>query len=167
VSAATGFPPIARSDARVLVLGSMPGQASLAAGQYYAHPRNAFWPILGAHCGFAADAPYPARTTALMQAGIAVWDVLRSCRRVGSLDTAIEDPQANDFRTFFASYPGIDTVLFNGTAAATLFDRHVLRTLDPVPARRIRLPSTSPAHAARTLAAKQSLWLAALRGTVA
>lgn len=160
---AFGFPPIARSDARVLVLGSMPGRASLAAGQYYAHPRNAFWPILGAHCGFAADASYPTRTAALMQAGIAVWDVLRSCRRVGSLDSAIEDPQANDFATFFARHPGIDTVLFNGTAAASLFDRHVLRRLDPVPSRRIRLPSTSPAHAAKPLAAKQSLWLSALR----
>ncbi len=90
MSRVQSFPPIAAPGARLLILGSMPGAASLAAGQYYAHPRNAFWPILAALCHFPADAPYAARVAALQAAGVAVWDVLQSCVRPGSLDTAIE-----------------------------------------------------------------------------
>ena len=83
------FPPIASPDARILILGSMPGRASLAAGQYYAHPRNAFWPIMGSLLDFDASRDYPARVDALKVAGIAVWDILDSCHRPGSLDSAI------------------------------------------------------------------------------
>ena len=79
------FPPVVGAGARLLVLGSMPGAASLAARQYYAHPRNAFWPILAAWCGVAVDAPYTARVDALARAGIALWDVAQSAIRPGSL----------------------------------------------------------------------------------
>lgn len=153
---ARGFSPIAKPDARILILGSMPGQASLAAGQYYAHPRNAFWPIMGALLGFDPALPYPERAARLAAASIALWDVLHACSRPGSLDSAI-DPDSvepNDFATFFAAHPHIGHVFFNGTTAATLFRRHCPeRTLSLV-----HLPSTSPAHAGRNFADKLAAW---------
>ena len=152
-----GFPPIAGPDARVLILGSLPGQASLAARQYYAHPRNAFWPILAEIVGFAADAPYEARTAALVRAGIAVWDVCAAATRPGSLDSAIAaaSVKPNDFAAFFAAHPRIARVAFNGAAAATLYRRHCLPDLGRV---FVRLPSTSPAHASMNFAAKCAKW---------
>ena len=119
------FPPIASPDARILILGSMPGQASLAAGQYYAHPRNAFWPIMGALFGAGPELPYAQRLERLASAGIALRDVIGRCERAGSLDSAIAPAsiEANDFAGLFAACPGIDHVFFNGTAAATLFRR--------------------------------------------
>ncbi|WP_246371215.1 DNA-deoxyinosine glycosylase [Marilutibacter penaei] len=153
-----GFPPEARGDARVLVLGSMPGRASLQAGAYYAHPRNLFWPFMGALLGAGPDLPYGRRLAQLADAGVALWDVLSRCERDGSLDSAIRDARANDFRGFFAAHRGIGTVLFNGAKAESSFQRLVLPTLPgPVPDRR-RLPSTSPAHAARTAEDKLAQW---------
>jgi hypoxanthine-DNA glycosylase len=126
-----GFPPVARHDARVLVLGSMPGAASLAAGRYYAHPRNAFWPIAGALFGFGADAPYDERLAGLTAAGVALWDVLAACERPGSLDAAIDRATArtNDFVAFFAAHPRLSAVACNGGAAHELFRRRVLPRL--------------------------------------
>ncbi len=166
---ARSFPPIADKRARVLVLGSMPGAASLAAGEYYAHPRNAFWPIMGELYGAEPELPYNERRQRLMAAGVAVWDVLKSCRRVGSLDTAIEraSEEANDFAEFFASHPQVRLVAFNGQKAQTAFKRHVLPTLDEATHQRltpVRLPSTSPAHAGRSLAVKLAAWREALCG---
>jgi hypoxanthine-DNA glycosylase len=160
------FPPIARRDARLLILGSMPGAASLAAGQYYAHPRNAFWSILGSLLDFAPAAPYPRRVQALKAARIAVWDVLHDCTRRGSLDSAIERDSeiANDFATFFRRHPQITHVFFNGARAEQAFRRHALPGLDTTRLRFIRLPSTSPAHAARTFAQKRAAWRAGLGG---
>ena len=154
------FPPVAAPDARRLILGSMPGEASLSAGQYYAHPRNAFWRIMGDLLGAGPALPYPARLARLAAAGIALWDVVADCERRGSLDAAIvrESVQANDFRHFFAEHPGIEQVFFNGTAAENLFRRHVLPRLDRVPRELRRLPSTSPAHAARGYAEKLAAW---------
>lgn len=160
MSAVCSFAPIAAPDARLLILGSMPGRASLDAGQYYAHPRNAFWPVMGALFDFAPAAPYGERVAALQAAGVAVWDVLQSCVRPGSLDSAIraDSMVPNDFRAFLAAHPRIACIFFNGSAAADCYRRHVLPlgAWAALPAR--RLPSTSPAHAALDLAAKLAAW---------
>lgn len=156
------FPPVSKQTARTLILGSMPGEASLQAGQYYAHPRNLFWKILGELIGARPDLPYPERLNIFTDAGFALWDVLQSCRRDGSLDVRI-DPRtirANNFADFFATHPHIDRVFFNGTMAESCFKRYVLRSL-PEPVTRIhfqRLPSTSPANAGFTYAARLAAW---------
>lgn len=142
----------------------MPGIASLQAARYYAHPRNGFWPILEALWEIPAEAPYSSRTLAAKRAGLAIWDVLASCRRATSLDSRIEPASivVNDFAAFFRSHPAIRCIAFNGATAATLYRRHVLPRLDP-PARDLRtvqLPSTSPAHAGMTLADKCRAWAA-------
>jgi TDG/mug DNA glycosylase family protein len=162
----TSFPPLVRPHARALVLGSMPGVASLAAQQYYAHPRNHFWPIMANIADFDAQVPYADRVDALTRAGFAVWDVLQSCVRPGSLDSAIQAGTRipNDFATFFAENPGITRVCFNGTEAQNSFTRHVLpglsrKWVDGVDY--VRLPSTSPAHAV-AFATKLAAWRAAL-----
>lgn len=161
------FAPVARADAHTLILGSMPGGASLAAAEYYAHPRNLFWPIVGALLGFDARAPYAERIAALAKHGYALWDVLGACRRSGSLDTAIEadSMEINDFPQFFAAHPGMDRVFFNGSFAATLFRRRVVPLLGEHAAKLqfTRLPSTSPAHAGMTAEAKRVAWTAILR----
>lgn len=158
------FAPIARADARVLILGSMPGIASLSAGQYYAHVRNAFWPILGHLLGFDAAAPYPVRLAALQEAQVAVWDVLQSCQREGSLDTNIERDSeiANDFPLFFHRHPQVTHVFFNGGAAETTFRRHVLPALAAPGLHLTRLPSTSPANASFSFERKLAAWRAVL-----
>ncbi len=156
------FPPVFGADARVLVLGSMPGEASLAAAQYYAHPRNAFWPIMGALFGAGPQLPYADRLDRLVAAGVALWDVIGSCARAGSLDSAIEPDSVvpNDFAALFAACPQLSTVFFNGAAAETAFRRHVQRAAGSPPLRLVRLPSTSPAHAARRFEAKLEAWQA-------
>lgn len=154
------FAPIADGRSRVLVLGSMPGIESLKASQYYAHPRNAFWTILGELLGFDPKSPYEARVRALRSAGIALWDVLHSCRRDGSLDSSIEaaSETANDFRAFFRAHPQIRTVFFNGAKAESAYLQHVRPALADLPLRCQRLPSTSPAHAGMSLAKKLDAW---------
>lgn len=156
------FPPIAAPDARLLILGSMPGRASLQAGQYYAHPRNAFWPVMAGLFDVNAGAPYAQRCEALRARGVAVWDVLRACVREGSLDAAIDEESIvpNDFAAFFASHREIRAVYFNGAKAEQVYRRRVLPALDP-PAAALpltRLPSTSPAHAALTHEQKRAAW---------
>jgi hypoxanthine-DNA glycosylase len=141
-----GFPPVVDDAAGLLILGSFPSVQSLATGQYYANPRNAFWPITSTLFGFDPSASYETRLAALQSAGIALWDVLHRCRRVGSLDAKI-DPKslvANDFGSLFAAYPSIRQVCFNGSAARQLFSRLV--DVDAGLEYRL-LPSTSPARA--------------------
>jgi hypoxanthine-DNA glycosylase len=140
-----GLAPIVGERPRVLILGNMPSVMSLTARQYYGNPRNAFWRITAEVIGFDAAAPYAERVTALRRHGIAVWDVLRSCRRVGSLDSAVERNSMvpNDFRQFFDDHRGIELIVFNGAAAEANYRRLVL--IDPSPPS-VRLPSTSPAH---------------------
>ena len=156
------FPPIADARAVVVVLGSMPGERSLQESEYYAHPQNAFWTILGALIGAGPEVPYDARCALLRRNRIALWDVLRSCARAGSLDSDIASASivVNDFAGFFARHPGIRGVLCNGDKAHTCYRRHVLPGLAPrfaaLPLR--RLPSTSPAHAAMTLPKKLAAW---------
>ena len=161
------FPPIAGAKARVLILGSMPGKASLAAGQYYAHAQNLFWRILGEVSGAAASSPYAARARALKSRGIALWDVLESCAREGSLDAAIDDAtiRANDFVSFYRDHPRITQVFFNGAKAEACYRKHVLPLLGDAPARPVyhRLPSTSPANASMSRAHKHRVWTQALR----
>ena len=162
----SSFPPIADAGCRLLILGSMPGEASLAAGQYYAHPRNAFWPVMGQLIGFQPGVEYPWRVEALLGAGIALWDVLKSCERSGSLDSAIlrGSLQANDFPAFFERHPQITRVAFNGATAEQLFRRHVSHGLPAglAPRSLVRLPSTSPAHASLSLEEKARQWRALL-----
>ncbi|RME82242.1 MAG: DNA-deoxyinosine glycosylase [Zetaproteobacteria bacterium] len=158
---------------RVLILGTMPSPASLAAGFYYAHPRNAFWPIMAALFGFAADAPYPERAKALIRAGVAVWDVCRSCVRPGSSDGAIRDVEPNDFGWLFARFPSIRCLFFNGAAAEKLFFKLVLKDHPEYAEKRtlLRLPSTSPANAMLSVAEKTRAWqvvrIAAMGGELA
>lgn len=143
------FSPIEDKSARTLVLGSMPGVMSLKANQYYAHPRNAFWPIMADILGFSAGLPYGHRVEALKSSGIALWDVLQVCKRQGSLDAAIETGSRvpNDFRSFFDDHPGIRLVAFNGAEAEKSFNALVLPRIDITGIRCVRLPSSSPAHA--------------------
>jgi hypoxanthine-DNA glycosylase len=141
-----GFPPVFDGAARLLILGSFPSVQSLEARQYYGNPRNGFWPITSALFGFDVRAPYETRLAALQSHGVALWDVLRKCRRAGSSDAKI-DPKslvANDFDRLFATCGGITRVYFNGRTADTLFRRlvHV-----DAPVSYCVLPSTSPARA--------------------
>ena len=160
LSSVTSFPLLSRADAKVLVLGSMPGIASLDAGQYYAHPRNAFWPIMDSLLapGTATIPAYEERTARLLDGGIALWDVLRSCRRPGSLDSSIERGTeiANDFATFFKQHGEVGLVIFNGAKAEQLFARYAGSL--PNGTRSVRMPSTSPAHASLSLEEKLAIW---------
>jgi hypoxanthine-DNA glycosylase len=154
------FPPLVGLQPRVLILGSMPGIASLNARRYYAHPRNQFWPILGDLLGFDPTADYAERVRSLQDAGIAVWDVLAECARDGSLDSAIDttSEQPNDIPGLLATYPGIRRIVLNGGKAATSLTRH----FPSLPVDCITLPSTSPAHASMSLPQKRAAWQAAL-----
>ncbi len=160
-----GFPPLARPTARLLILGSLPGVASLAAGQYYAHPRNQFWPMLGAVCGFDPADSYARRRTALAACGIALWDVVGHCARPGSLDSAIDDATivANDFAAFLAAHRRIARVCFNGRKAEAAWRRHVQPGLPPARPLEYRLlPSSSPAHAGMSYRRKLKTWRSAI-----
>ena len=154
-----GFSPIADPDARVLILGSMPGEASLRRGQYYAHPRNQFWEIMGELFGAGRDLPYPARLQRLRTRRIALWDVVHQCLREGSLDSAIEPDtvEVNDVDALLADCPGIETIFFNGRKAEDLFLKRVKPGLIEVP-ELVRLPSTSPAHASLSRRGKVACW---------
>ena len=154
------FAPIEDEHAEVLILGSMPGRASLAAGQYYAHARNAFWRIMCELLQFDAEAAYELRVRALKSARIALWDVLQSCTREGSLDARIEaDMQiANDFRTFFDAHKRITRVFFNGAKAEACFKRHVPLQIGNGSLDYVRLPSTSPANASVSFENKLEAW---------
>ena len=139
------FPPIADAHAKLLVLGSLPGDRSLAAGRYYAHPQNQFWQLMGPVVGrdlVALD--YDARLAALQDAGVALWDVVGSARRTGSTDAAIVDPAANDLPGLIARLPALRAIAFNGATA----HRHGLKALGPLAAHYavVALPSSSPLH---------------------
>ena len=139
----TSFAPVADRSAQILILGSMPGEKSLNAGQYYAHPRNGFWKIMGQILGFDPDIAYDVRLAALLQSNIALWDVLHSCVRKGSLDAAIEASSitANDFQAFFRTHLHITRVYFNGATAERCYQSHVM------PALAIHKPSSCLAFA--------------------
>ncbi len=155
-----GFPPVSSPSSRVLVLGSLPGKLSLERGEYYANPQNAFWKIVAARLP-ELPSDYPGRAAALIEHGVALWDVLAAATRSGSLDAAIAaDAIPNNFRAFFHVHPGIRLIAFNGGTAAKLYEKHVLRTLtDPQRSiTRDTLPSTSGAHASLSFAKKVLRW---------
>lgn len=161
------FPPLSSPQAQVLILGSMPGVASLRLQQYYGHPQNAFWKIVGAVLGFDAALSYQQRTQALVRHKVALWDVLAACAREGSLDSSIDLSSIvpNDFAAFFKRHPHIRRVCFNGAAAANMYQRQVLPGLATVRAiDYVRLPSTSPAYAGMPFAVKARAWQAVSMG---
>jgi TDG/mug DNA glycosylase family protein len=162
ISAVCSFPPIENRAARVLVLGSMPGAASLLAGRYYAYPHNAFWPIMGALFGAGPAISYEKRVLILKRAGLALWDVMASCAREGSLDSDIDEASImpNDFRAFFDAHPRVKHVFFNGAKAESCFHRYVRPHCSDRGLHFTRLPSTSPAHASLSLPQKLNAWRA-------
>lgn len=157
-----GFAPIVSKNATVLILGTMPGAASLLKQQYYGHPRNAFWPIMNTLFAMPAELCYRERKAKLIDNGIAIWDVLQGCKRLGSLDSQIEPAsiRINNFEDFFAEYSGIKQVYFNGAMAEKLYQKHSLPALynrfSYLEYR--RLPSTSPAYASLTVVQKTEAW---------
>lgn len=149
------FAPVAGPDARVLILGSLPGEASLAAGRYYAHPQNQFWRLIGHAIGRdIAGLDYDARIAALRTAGIALWDTVASATRTGSLDAAIRDARHAPLAELVATLPHLRAVAFNGRKSAAIGRPQLgasgLALVD--------LPSSSPAYAAMPVAAKARLW---------
>lgn len=162
LSLESGFPAIAGHNARILILGSMPSIKSLEHQQYYAHPRNAFWPIMSKVFNFDKALSYEQRCNNLIKNHIAVWDSIKTCHRQGSLDQNIDSSSmtANDFSVFLLNHPDIEHILFNGAKAEQVFNNYVLTTLDEQHANitRLRLPSTSPAHAAMNFEKKLESW---------
>ncbi|MFY0447998.1 DNA-deoxyinosine glycosylase [Xanthomonas codiaei] len=160
--ACEGLPAHIRRDCRVLVVGSMPGVASLHAGQYYAHPRNRFWPLMHALLGIDAAASYPARLQELNACGVGVWDVIGQCERRGSLDASIvaDSIVINPLPAVLATLPQLRLVACNGAAAAQAWRRHVhpLLSADARAVAMMALPSTSPANAAWSLPRLSQAW---------
>jgi len=153
-----GFPPVSTPDAEVLVLGSLPGVRSISAQQYYAHPQNAFWRIMDDLFGIRGS--YSERCAQLVERRIALWDVLESSVRPGSMDADIDLATAtpNDFAGFFAAHPAIRQVAFNGKKAEQMFRRFVLGSLRGNIPELCPMPSTSPAFASMSYAHKLQQW---------
>lgn len=153
------FPPAVSPQTRILIIGSMPGEASLRAQQYYAYKHNQFWRILfDVFEGGRTPEDYRDKIQTVLKHGLGLWDALAACERRGSLDGNITRPEPNDFPALFQQYPRIHTLLFNGAAAFTFYKRAF-----GVPRHRYRqMPSTSPAHASRSYAQKLALWQNAL-----
>jgi len=165
-SSIRGFPPIENKNAEVLILGSMPSEESLRAHQYYAHPRNAFWPIMMELLGGGNDLDYEGRAQLLIKNRIALWDTLKFCVRNGSLDSAIVDNsiEVNNFNLFFRHHKNIQHIFFNGQKSRQVYNKFVLpglleyfQTIESSV-----LPSTSPAMASLNREKKTDAWRAIL-----
>ena len=156
------FSPVASDDAKILILGSMPGERSLEMQQYYAYPQNAFWYIMERLLALPPGLSYPKKIAQLKQNRIALWDVLMGCRRDGSLDSSIENDSIviNDFEAFFQQYTGIKCIFFNGAKAEQEYRRRVLPQLSDRyrHLNAYRLPSTSPAMATLNREQKLAAW---------
>jgi hypoxanthine-DNA glycosylase len=149
-----GLAPVLSPNTRLVVLGSFPGVASLAAQQYYGHPRNHFWPILSAIWGVdLVGMPYPQRLAELRRRGVGLWDVYAACRREGSLDSAIEAAEPNDLASLERMAPGLRAVAHNGGESARAMA--ITRKLG---VEVLRLPSTSPANASWSFERKLAAW---------
>lgn len=158
------FQPIVDPHAKILILGSIPGNASLTASQYYAHKQNVFWKIMSELLQFELNSSYEIRVQILKSAHIALWDVLKSCKRVGSLDSGIlpNSQTVNNLQDFFQQYQLISKVCFNGSKAENYFNRYVAKTINGNPKQFIKLPSTSPANASISYEEKLKCWKTAL-----
>ncbi len=160
--AKAGFKPVIGGKPKALILGSMPGEASLQQAQYYANPRNLFWEIIATHFNIDHQASYETKTADLVSSRIALWDVIGSCERQGSLDSSIRSSsiKVNNFTKLFTDYPSITHVFFNGTKAKTEFNKRVLPELNEFNHKLnlILLPSTSPANARITRHEKITQW---------
>jgi hypoxanthine-DNA glycosylase len=164
-----GFLPIVDASARTVILGTMPGEESLRTNQYYANSRNTFWKIMARLLGFPEDSTYHEKTATLKINKIALWDVMHSCERSGSLDGNIEQKtiEINDFVSFFQENPRITKICFNGVKAEKEYKRNVFpnlsgRARDII---LIRLPSTSPAMARISFEQKVTEWSRAIKTT--
>ncbi|WP_233800354.1 DNA-deoxyinosine glycosylase [Paraburkholderia sp. HP33-1] len=150
-----GFPPVVAADTHTLILGSFPGEASLAAVQYYAHPRNQFWKLLGAVFGeselHALD--YDARLERVLKHGVGIWDVLAACHREGSLDSAIRNAKPNDFDSLLEHAPLLKKVCFNGKTAGRFAE-----VIGAAGYETLVLPSSSPANATLSFDQKLVIW---------
>lgn len=161
-STLTSFNCVAKADAKILILGTMPSIKSLQQHEYYAHPRNCFWDIMGEIIGFSRNLDYHSRLKKLSPAKIALWDVIASCKRKGSLDSNIENESItpNNFTELFSHCPDIKMIFFNGQPAAKLYKKHALPTItepfNAIPS--LTLPSTSPANALWSYEKKLSAW---------
>ena len=153
----TGLPPVSGSDPRVLILGSFPSRLSLERGEYFANPRNRFWPLVEALFGIRADLPYGQRVRLLSFREIALWDVVSSCSREGSGDAAIRDPALNDIPGFLLAHSSVSFIALNGSTAGHLFHRHIDEMIALSP-KVVALPSTSPANARFTLPKLVERW---------
>ncbi|HYJ53375.1 MAG TPA: DNA-deoxyinosine glycosylase [Allosphingosinicella sp.] len=152
------FPPVTRSDTRVLVLGSLPGSVSLARQRYYAHPQNQFWRLIGAAIERdLVPLPYQARLEALLDAGVGLWDTVAAATREGSLDADIRLHEASDLAALAATLPGLKAIGFNGGTSARI-GRKQLAGVTAVAL--IDLPSSSPAYASLSFEKKRDAWLA-------
>lgn len=151
----SSFPAVVAPDTRVLILGSLPGERSLAAGQYYAHPRNRFWHLAGTVIGAnLAALSYEDRLAALLHAKIGLWDTVASAVRTGSLDAAIREERHNELAELAASLPDLRAVVFNGAKSAAIGTRLLAHTALAL----VALPSSSPANASIPLAEKEKRW---------
>jgi hypoxanthine-DNA glycosylase len=149
------FPPVVDTGVRVLILGSLPGEASLAAAQYYAHPRNAFWRLVGGVLDEnLAALPYQTRLGRLLARHVGLWDVIETARRRGSLDAAIKNAETRDLAALTATLPNLRAVAFNGGKSAAIGQA----ALAGGGLALVRLPSSSPAYAGMTFERKQSAW---------
>ncbi|EEO27575.2 DNA-deoxyinosine glycosylase [Oxalobacter paraformigenes] len=149
-----GLPPLFSPHIHTMILGSFPGRESLAAGQYYAHPRNQFWRLLSAVLGEELVLlPYEARLERLLRHGIGLWDVITMCERIGSLDSRIKNAVPNDFKRLKKDCPNLEKICFNGKVAGTYAER-----LAAAGYKTIVLPSSSPAYASRSFEEKRVLW---------
>jgi len=161
MSRVQSFAPVIGRQPRIVILGSMPGVASLEAVQYYAHPRNAFWPIIGELFGIDPTQDYESRISQLEKLPLILWDTLQACHRPGSLDSNIDagSVRANDFPGLLKQHPGIRAILFNGATSEKYFKQLVVPKLpESLGIELIKMPSTSPAHAGMRFEQKLEVW---------
>jgi hypoxanthine-DNA glycosylase len=156
------FKAVVSNNTRILILGSMPGVKSIDLNEYYAHPQNKFWDIIEACFGIQRSTPYYERLVALTEQNLGLWDVIESCERKGSLDSAIKNAKPNDFQSLLTNYGNIETVFCNGKKSEALFRKEVLPTLSKKISV-VSLPSTSPANARLAFVDKLEQWSDAFR----